>query len=254
MSQNFLQYFVISHTCNSVKTKLKWDYNNAVVAAENGGHIMEIRFLIEKDQRKALAHKVAELTGEEVYYLGVPSCAYQIGAFILSKDAVLDCGDEDTETLLGKLEKFGYEYEPPADTLTLTMPREFFTEQTLTNLRQIVENKSSLIRHALGTDSLDIVETDENIEFPWFTITSPEDSPAYCKFIAALCDFAKSRKRVNYKPDISDNEKYAFRCFLLRLGMIGREFKATRQVLLRNLTGNSAFRNAQNVEVYDSET
>ena len=40
----------------------------------------------------------------------------------------------------------------------------------------------------------------------------------------------------------TDNEKYTFRCFLLRLGIIGAEYKTTRKILLRNLTGNSAFR------------
>ena len=40
----------------------------------------------------------------------------------------------------------------------------------------------------------------------------------------------------------TDNDKYAFRCFLLRLGFIGDEYKIARKVLLRNLKGNSAFR------------
>lgn len=48
---------------------------------------------------------------------------------------------------------------------------------------------------------------------------------------------------VEIKPDTSDNPKYAFRCFLLRLGFIGAEYKLTRKVLLRNLSGSSAFRN-----------
>ena len=36
---------------------------------------------------------------------------------------------------------------------------------------------------------------------------------------------------------------YAFRCFLLRLGFIGDEYKAARRVLLKNLTGNGAWKN-----------
>ena len=47
------------------------------------------------------------------------------------------------------------------------------------------------------------------------------------------------------KTDTSDNEKYAFRCFLLRLGMIGEEYKPVRRVLLRRLTGSSAFRHGK---------
>jgi hypothetical protein len=47
---------------------------------------------------------------------------------------------------------------------------------------------------------------------------------------------------VTAKEKETDNEKYAFRCFLLRLGFIGDEYKETRRVLLRNLTGSAAFR------------
>ena len=45
------------------------------------------------------------------------------------------------------------------------------------------------------------------------------------------------------KEKETDNDKYAFRCFLLRLGFIGSEYKAERKILLRNLTGSSAFKN-----------
>jgi hypothetical protein len=38
------------------------------------------------------------------------------------------------------------------------------------------------------------------------------------------------------------NEKYTFRCFLLRLGFIGPEYKDERKILLRNLSGSSAYK------------
>ena len=53
---------------------------------------------------------------------------------------------------------------------------------------------------------------------------------------------AKNQKRINAKEKELDNEKYAFRCFLLRLGFIGDAYKAERKILLRNLTGSSAFK------------
>ena len=48
---------------------------------------------------------------------------------------------------------------------------------------------------------------------------------------------ARDAKRVSSKPTKTDNDKYAFRCFLLRLGFIGKEYKTARKILLRNLTG-----------------
>ena len=53
---------------------------------------------------------------------------------------------------------------------------------------------------------------------------------------------AKTQKRVTAKEKDVDNEKYTFRCFLLRLGFIGAEYKEDRKILLRNLSGSSAFK------------
>ena len=210
---------------------------------------MNIKFNIEKSQRKALAMKIGELADMDVRYCGVPSCAYEIGFFTLSKDAVLSFADRmDTEVIervLTGLEKAGYESEEEPVSLTISMPRDFFGEQGLENLLQIIENKEALLKHALNTESLAVNECEETVEFPWFTVEKDGDGDAYVKFITMLCEFAKNLQRVVNKPDASDNEKYAFRCFLLRLGMIGEEYKSVRRVLLRNLTGSSAFRHGK---------
>ena len=205
---------------------------------------MNIKFNIEKSQRKALAQKIGELTGSEVKYLGVPSCGYQIGACTLDKEAVLH-GDELPDDIRSELQKAGYTAEDEPVTLTISMQRDFFGEQGLENLLQIIENKETILKHALNTESLAVNECEETVEFPWFTVEKDGDGDAYAKFITMLCEFAKNLKRVVNKPDTSDNEKYAFRCFLLRLGMIGADYKAARKVLLRNLTGSSAFRHGK---------
>ena len=205
---------------------------------------MNIKFNIEKSQRKALAQKIGELTGSEVKYLGVPSCGYQIGAYTLDKEAVLH-GDELPDEIRSELQKAGYTAEDEPVALTISMPRDFFGEQGLENLLQIIENKETLLKHALNTESLVVNECEETVEFPWFTVEKDGDGDAYARFITALCEFAKNLKRVVNKPDTSDNEKYAFRCFLLRLGMIGEEYKPVRKVLLRRLTGSSAFRHGK---------
>ena len=205
---------------------------------------MNIRFNIEKSQRKALAQKIGELTGSEVKYLGVPSCGYQIGAYTLDKEAVLH-GDELPDDIRSELQKAGYTAEDEPVTLTISMPMDFFAEQSMNNLLQLIANKETLLKHALNTDSLAVNECEKTVEFPWFTVEKDGDGDAYAKFITMLCEFAKNLQRVVNKPDASDNEKYAFRCFLLRLGMIGADYKAARKVLLRNLTGSSAFRHGK---------
>lgn len=208
---------------------------------------MEIKCNIEKEQRKALAQKIGELAGYDIHYCGVPTCAYGIGFFTLDKENVLTFPDrEDTkiiERVIEGLENAGYlSAEEAPNTLTISMPKNMLNDEALFNLRRIIANKEQLFKKAFDAVSLEITESDETIDFPWFTVTGAEDTDAYTRFITMLCEFAKNQKRVNNKPDTSDNEKYSLRCFLLRIGMIGDEYKSARRVLLRNLTGSSAFR------------
>ena len=99
------------------------------------------------------------------------------------------------------------------------------------------------LKHAFEADELQIEVTDEKVSFPWFSDVTPEASKAYGHFITALAQMAIQAKRIVAVEKNVDNEKYAFRCFLLRLGFIGSEYKAERKYLLRNLTGSSAFKN-----------
>ena len=90
------------------------------------------------------------------------------------------------------------------------------------------------------------------IHISWFAGTpTPEEVKAYDHFICALCEMARNQKRITAKERDTGNDKYAFRCFLLRLGFIGPEFKQERKILLRNLTGSSAFRAVPQKEVAD---
>ena len=105
------------------------------------------------------------------------------------------------------------------DKLTISIPRNGLTDRELENLRAIVKTKQSLIKKAFNTDSLEIVADEQTINFPWFPSDSEENVNLYIFFIASLCNLARKLIRVNAKEEKTvDNEKYAFRCFLLRLG------------------------------------
>ena len=100
---------------------------------------MEIKYNIEKSQRKVLAQKIAEIIGAEVEYLGVPSCAYQIDIFTLSKDAVLSFTDhsdtEIVEKVLNGLAEAGYTSEtvtPPEGTESTPDTEEDYVEIDVT--------------------------------------------------------------------------------------------------------------------------
>ena len=207
---------------------------------------MTIEFHLTGENRKTLVNTISEILEIPAEYQYMPTCAYKIGeCYTVTKEGNLEISDsadsKETEHLTEELKKRGYDI-PTENRLTIQMPADFFDEHTLGNLQQICENKAALFQAAFQTDSLDIISSDEKVEFPWFTVEQDGDADAYCTFISMLCEFAKNQGRINRKPDTSDNPKYTMRCFLIRLGMVGTEFKAARKVILRNLTGNSAFR------------
>ena len=214
----------------------------------------EIIFTLESKQRPKLAQEIGNILGTAPHYERVPSCAYDIAGYRLDKEGVLhipEGAEEITKDLILQLRERGFQddaeitEEVPVqqDKLTIVIPRESLTDTALENLQKITANKQTLFQHAFRMDSTEIEITDEKINFTWFPYTvDGDDIAAYTQFISRLCDMARDAKRVSSKPTETDNDKYAFRCFLLRLGFIGKEYKTARRILLRNLTGNSAFR------------
>ena len=211
---------------------------------------MEIKFNCIGAERKKLAQAISEVIGTPAEYQYMPTCAYTIGdLYTVTKDGNLEIDDKadskEVDNLIEQLVSRGY-YVPQDDEgngIIVQIPTKLIDERTINRLKRIIENKGELFKKAFKTDNLEIIKTDEKVEFPWFIAEQDGDADAYCTFISLLCDFAKNQRRINNKPDTSDNPKYAFRCFLLRLGFIGAEYKTTRKVLLRNLSGSSAFRN-----------
>lgn len=233
--------------------------------------------LICRTTRKKLVQIVSEIINTAAVYKKVPTCAYEIGTFTVSKDGVLSCiEDTDVETvktvvaglqmmgLMAKEEKstvkkvMEQKPQPQPDApkesqeqpkeepnkLTVEIPRKLMNDTALANLDQIIEGKSTLIKKAIGADSLEYEITEDRIQFPWFTMNEDaEENKAYITFSSKLAEQARTAKRVTLKDKPVDNEKYAFRCFLLRLGFIGEEYKEARKILLKNLSGNGAWKN-----------
>jgi len=140
------------------------------------------------------------------------------------------------------------------DQLAIEMPLAFMTEEGLNNLEKMIASKAELIKKALGVEDLHIERTETTLKFPWFKFPAEGNKvAAYSRFIGALCAAAKRQKRVTAKEKETDNEKYAFRCFLLRLGFIGDEYKDVRKILLQNLSGSSAFKTGQKNSISQEE-
>ena len=202
-----------------------------------------IKFNLQPKQRPKLADEVAVALHSFPCYQKVPSLSYKIGDCTLELDGTLRIPDTvDSETidcLLNYLQEkdFTGEMEQTEDRLIITVPKDTFTEQSLANLQKMFGNKEALFSKAF------VKENDDNVSFDWFQFTAnPDEVSAYTEFVSRLCDLARKVKRVVPTATENDNDKYAFRCFLLRLGFIGEKYKKARKVLLKNLTGNSSFR------------
>lgn len=227
---------------------------------------MRINYNITGKDRKALVNFIAESLEKKAEYLGVPSCAYKIGDFTVTKDGSLEFDDGiDAANLIEAIKEAGFNGtieaiaediteenpEPETDGLTIGMPRSFFTDVALDNLKKLVESKATLLKAAFGIDELPIVVDDEKVEFPWFLEPDAEVSAAAVIFISKLCEMAKNATRVTASDHEVDNPKYALRCFLLRLGFIGAEYKDARKILLKNLSGNSSWKNGRKEDTQD---
>lgn len=214
---------------------------------------MTIEIQLTGEKRKELVNTISEIIGAPAEYQYMPTCAYKIGeCYTVTKEGNLEISDsadgKEVEMLIDELVHRGYDVplDEEENGLTVEMPLVLVDESTIDRLRKIVENKGELFKAAFKTDNLEIIIEADKICFPWFTVENDDDADAYCTFISMLCEFAKNQKRINNKPETTDNPKYTMRCYLLRLGMIGVEYKAVRKVLLRNLSGSSAFRKAGN--------
>lgn len=239
---------------------------------------MKIEFNRTGAERKALVTAIGEILEVKPKYKGMPSAAYEIDYFTVTKDGTLEFDDradsEEIENLLERLADRGIvaapaemaqarlevraeelsaepESEPQEANvgLTVALPREGFTDNALENLQKLVDSKAGLMKKALAVDALPVKVTEERVSFPWFSEVDSDSAKAYTHFITALCDMAKQQKRITAREKDTENEKYAFRCFLLRLGFIGTEYKEERKILLRNLTGSSAFKGGARHEI-----
>lgn len=160
--------------------------------------------------------------------------------------------------------------------IEVTVPKDGHTAISLRNLVNMLYSKQILLKKALEIDeeivseemvkavnetkAVTIKEFEKTIadieckglEFDFYnnTITfkcfgaegTTENVKAYTQLMGLLNQYVKTLKYASAKVKDTDNEKFTFRVWLNRLGMIGDEYKETRKLLLKNLTGNSAFR------------
>ena len=127
------------------------------------------------------------------------------------------------------------------DTITIEVP--FTGNEEI--LRSLLQSKTTLITAALGEDGtgeLPIDFEDGKAKFEWLRFgVDSEIVEAWSAFICAAVKFSKKAKRVTAKDKAIENEKFAFRTFMVKIGMNDVENKEWRRLLMKNLKGDAAF-------------
>lgn len=103
--------------------------------------------------------------------------------------------------------------------------------------------------HGAALEGLKI--TTEKVIFTGFpTAPDHEHLTAFAQLAVLMNQQAISQKRIQAKNVNDENEKYALRTWLIRLGMNGSDFKATRKILMENLSGHAAFRTDEEAQKF----
>ena len=232
--------------------------------------------------RKDVVKAVSGILGQPSKYMGVPTCSYQIGNCTIDRSGAVETEDEKTAELVraGLLEQGLIETpHTEADETTVSIPVEGMSAEGLKNLVFLTRSKQYLINRAfaeevfripaelveaLGSAEIPDAETflqtfqshaegcrgigfqDGKITFTLPTAGDPGMIKAFTHLTAAMVRQAKEQKRISPKETIEENEKYYMRIWLLRLGFGGAEGKEIRDLLMKKLKGNSAFRTDEN--------
>ena len=228
---------------------------------------MTIHFEGASERRKELVQALAEATGCKSEYLGAPAFDYQVGDYIVHRDGSVEANDlldtKEMGLMLHALRAHGFIQEgsewnrpedPPMaqelpesiqheDGIALSFPKEGMSADSIANVKKLIAAKAPLIKLALELDELPIDEEDDKLTFTWLPVTAPQEMiAATAQLLAAIIKLAKKLKRVTVIERETDNPRYTFRCFLLRLGFIGDEYKTTRKYLVKGIPGNGSKR------------
>lgn len=234
--------------------------------------LLEEHFEVKAKYMGAPSFAYQIITSEETYIINREGMIKNSEGETIEFEKLLN-GEADTDKI---------ETGSTIDAVEVILPMEGHTGITLKNLINMISSKQSLIKKSFkleeeifledfvkGINDRRIVTIEDfkkavfetgiekhqgiTFDFEKQTITfrfyrgeiDNDRITTYTQFVTILNESAKVAKHTSFKQTKTDNEKYTFRTWLLRLGIIGDEYKVARKVLLANLDGNGAFRSGK---------
>lgn len=206
-----------------------------------------IKEQVSGQERKVIAAVLGEVLEAPVKYAGVPSCAYEVAGWTISKEGCLispPFNAEDAPAVKTVMDALKIAGVAAVGKLEVQISAEGADESALSNLDKILRSKDALIGKSLGSQGEIAARLEDGkLIFGFFSATTSKDEISACVLLMLrIWEQAQMLKRVVAREQTVDNEKYAFRCFLLRLGFIGDRYRQERKVLLARLEGNMAFK------------
>ena len=208
-----------------------------------------VDFNVSGNNRKRLVKCLEKLTGQRAVYCGMPTMAFKVGEYTVSKSGEVT-GGELSEEWLDALSRSGFhpvsqaEDEEPTG-IVISVSLDDISDSTIVNFENMVSSKGELIKKAFNLQELPIKKTEDELQILWFADKQPDDQAVAEAFVEAMLNKAKQQRYVNPEPLETDNERYSFRVFANSLGFTGPEHKHLRTELLKNLTGSSAWRHGK---------
>lgn len=236
------------------------------------------------ENRKSVVKAVSEILGMPSKYLGVPSCNFQVGDCIIDRAGTVETEDEKTAgiVLAGLIER-GYADAPETEEnkVVIGFPAEGMTALNLKNFIFLIHSRQYLINQSVGEknflipdglveelegngdvtmegleDSLKafadetrgIAVSGEKVTFRFPYTEDAAKVKAWTDLASAMVRQAKEQKRIDPEERIEENEKYYMRIWLLRIGFGGKDMKESRNTLMENLKGHSAFRTQADID------
>lgn len=124
--------------------------------------------------------------------------------------------------------------------LTVSIPAEMPDEEW-ERMKALFAGKIELERHAFQAPGIFLRREGAKISISGLPLGDADYTQAACQYLERLAVLAHEAKRVNRTSgEAPENEKYAFRTWLLRLGFIGDKYKKSRTLLLRSLPGTAS--------------
>lgn len=228
--------------------------------------------------REALMKFLEQETGAPSQYLGAPTFAYQIGAYKLLRNADIDCISPPDESFLQHLRESGF-LENSITAEGISIPFTTTDPRSRMNLICMLSMRAKLINKAIGQDNAFIIRKgflqklkdhnpatldefraemahldagrnlrgvhilDDRVIFTGFPDTASDaEQQAFRDLATCMVRSSEAQRWVKAASDDIVNEKYAFRVFLVKIGMKGKEYDMTRAILIERLSGDSTYR------------